>query len=428
MRLRASMRDNNRRHPNQKLQSSSLLQPIRAERSPSPSPSPAPSPSPSPAPPTPSRRDKPKEVQSPAERRTKSPESTAEQRVKSPEDTPERRVKSPEQRVKSPEQRVKSPEERVKSPENQKEKKSRPKMKIPLIKEQSEESPAEVSDSDPEENYLNYSFQQFNIDQMKKVTRGRRGSGSESSSVSEDSSSTRTYSTKRPVATPRKQRSVTTRESESSRPPIPPKPEDREGSPRPPLPPRPVDIPKMRKNKSMDDLPKQTLLQPSRPLRPRMSEIKRAKDRARAAKNAPSLAVVDEDRLETMSNRTAKSAKSYTSSKSAPAFANKEATSGTSGGKKRAGTLIDPPEASQFLTPHQRPRRRSTPDGTAANKDLMSPPEVTSSSLPVEDGVLNCPDVTSTLLKMIMSSNDPALKAALRDLISQDSSTTNPDQ
>lgn len=342
------------RFPKQKHQPSSLLPPIPAERSSGPSPTPSPTPS-----------------------------LTTKQRKQRP-------------------QEAESPEKPVRP--LGKEPKSKPKPSVPIIVEHSEDS-ADISDSDPEENYLNFSFQQFNVDQVKK--RVRKGSGSESSmtsSISEEGTST--HSVKRPMATPRKQKSV---KSESAiRPPLPPRPEDKEASPRPPLPPRPVDVPKIRKHKSLEE--------PARPNRPRKSEIKRAKNRARAAKNtAPSLMIVDEDGLETMSNATSKSSKSYTTSKSAPPLA-------IATPKRRTNTVST--ESDTFLSPHvqQRPRRKSTPD--ESHYDPSSLPNTTVGSLDesmLGGSGLNSSAVAGTLLKMIMSSEDPGLKAALRELIAQDS-------
>ncbi len=275
----------------------------------------------------------------------------------------------------------------------------------------------ELSDSDPEENYLNYTFQQFAVGPVKK----RICSGSESS-VGEECSAP-----KPPVATPRKKsprsQSVSSiprkPQAESpSNPPLPPRPnEELDTSPRPPLPPRPTNVPKIKKHKSLDDDDKEEKEEPARPHRPRMSEIKRAKNRARAAKaprnkNAPSLTVVDEDGFETMStisSKSSKSSKSYTSTKSAPAYR----AGGRDVQKKRAGTACSNPDAN-FLTPGttERRRTRSTDDMT----HRKASPERAG-----EEEQLNT-EVAGKLLSYIMTSEDPGLKAALRELISQDSS------
>ena len=297
-----------------------------------------------------------------------------------------------------------------------------PKKTAPTIKEQSE-SP-EISDSDPEENYQNYSNQQLNID--RSLRKKRKNSGSESSMASSlsEEGSIQSHSVKRPVATPRRHKSA----KETSRPPLPPKPrEEKDTTPRPPLPPRPTDMPKIRKHKSLEEVQhhqQQTssnpnLLEPARPLRPRMSEIKRAKDRARAAsKNTPALMVVDEDNMSDISSRTTKTCVSYTSSKSAPPLQGKDVQQ-----KRRTHTVSAETETPQLMVPNspQKQRRRSSND-EPYNRPSNAPvaPTVGSLDETMLGGGLNSAAMANTLLKMIISSEDQGLKDKLRELITQD--------
>ena len=267
----------------------------------------------------------------------------------------------------------------------------------------------ELSDSDPEENYLNYSFQQFAID--RSPSKKRNYSGSESSynsSVSEEGSSA-PLPAKPPIATPRKKpprsNSTSALESSSNPPPPPPRPQND----RPALPPRP-NIPQIRKHNSIDDDEKE---EPERPRhRPRPSEIKRAKDRARGnkprSKNAPSLTVVNEDGFETMStisSKSAKSNKSYSSSKSAPLLGDQPQLK-----KKRSKTSVHSSDGLLLAPSHpERHRTRST------NDDAHKPSGTADGGSPLERGEIN----TEALFKYI--SEDPRLKAALKEFITQDS-------
>lgn len=413
MRQRASLRNKPGTRPaQQKFQPSSLLPPIPAEQSPSPSTSPAPTP-------PKQRKGKPQEVQVPA---------TAPLRPQEDMESPKRSSRPQQESHKKP---AKPPQEEVLSPRRParpqerdrptgKEPRPHPKITGPSvsvpavnvpIRDDSEDSPEIVSDSDPEENYLNFTFQQINIEKMKKK---RRGSGSESSmasSLSEEN--TPVHAAKRPVATPRR----ATYTSHNTKPPLPPKPEEI----RPPLPPRPAEIPKIRKHKSMNEIADREA-EPERPRqRPRKSEIKRAKNRARAAKNTPTLTVVDEDGLETMSNITSTtSGHSYKSTKSAPPGAGVRDPQK----KRRSQTTHSDPDSTPVSTasttgpllaaPKQRPRGRSVPQ-----EPDEAPPTVTPMGS-LDESLLGggcSKSMTETLLKMIMSSDDPALKAALRDLI-----------
>ena len=311
---------------------------------------------------------------------------------------------------------------------------SSPRKQKPIPPARERSVSPEFSDSDPEENYLNFS--QFPIDQRSKK-RGCSGSESSvSSSIGDDGSITPTIK-KPPVATPRTKtpRSNTMRSnSETSLhtttkqqrrdtspcPPLPPRPsEDQEALSRPPLPPRPANMVRLTKHSSLEEDEKE--MEPARPKnRPRKSEIKRARARAGKprtprANNAPSLTVVDEDGFDSMSVISSKSSKSNISSKSAPAYGmDKESKQ-----KKRAKTAGNDLEAN-FLTPDlqpERPRRRSTDDSGYRESKKQSGAQVGEEEL----GELN-PQVAGKLLKMIFSSEDPGLKAALREFISQDSS------
>jgi hypothetical protein len=262
----------------------------------------------------------------------------------------------------------------------------------PFSRNQHSTSPEE-SDSDPEENYTNCAV----IETVKRY--GQRTYSTCSTMMSEESGP------KRPVATPRKSKSVSMRVSQS--PQVPPKPN---------LPPRPTNVPKF---SAQFSLPVGD--EPSRPLRPRPSEIKRAKDRARAANprnKSPMLMVVDEHGLETMSTVSAKSAKSNASSKS-----NISSKSAPLSGNAKVATRRSS-EVTNFLIPesaHNRQRRRSANDEPypqAPREVASSAPGGLGGDLMAAGGVNK--QVADTLLKYIMSSDDPNLKAALRDLV-QDS-------
>ena len=325
-------------------------------------------------------------------------------------------------------------------------------------------SPPDLSDSDPDDNYCNYRFALESGTAKKERRRSKSSSttSSRNSSIGEEVG-------KRPVATPRKNKSMSQSSASDRSPPlrtvslenIPSQHRtdeqqqqqqqqgDREASgPRPPLPPRPHDIPKITKHQSIEE--------PSRPKqRPRMSEIKRAKDRARAGnpvkggKNgAPSLSVVNEDGSETMSvvsSKSSKSSNSYTSSKSAPA-----GVGGAGGAEKAVGkrrTSTEDRSAAAFLVP-ERPyhqQRRKSASDEVPSQGLVRPslpsssssPSFAPSSLPTGtgEGLANAglpggaagglnTQVADSLLKYIMSSDDPKLKAALRELIVQDTHVT----
>lgn len=289
-------------------------------------------------------------------------------------------------------------------------------------KHQSTSTSPEFSDSDPEENYTNYSFQHF-AQAKKRAHRTSSSESSRTSSVSEEG--TNQASPKRPVATPRKNKSPKLNDRSPTRthsmedvmepPRLPRRPDERETSPRPPLPPRPVGIPRISKHKSLEE--------PVRPQRPRKSEIKRAKDRARAANprhNSPLLMVVDEDGCETMSTVSSRSSKSSSSSKSAPLTGNNAA--GTE--KRRTNTDAETTTLLIPENPHNRGRRKSANDAL-----YDTDPPVGPSSAPgglagdLMAGGINT-QVADTLLKYIISSEDAGLKAALRDLIVQDSHVT----
>lgn len=296
----------------------------------------------------------------------------------------------------------------------------------------------EHSDSDPDDHYLNISFQQATI-AMKK--RAASQSGSESSTVSEDGSLTGAGA-KRPVATPRTKslvkkggHTVTTRSHSAESSPLPlttrsntaenllpliTRSNTEEDPPPPPLPPRPNETPKipLRKYNSVDILD-----DPPRPkLRPRMSEIKRAKDRARAAKVAcPALKIVNEDGLETMSMTSARSSQSTSSKVSSKSTPNYGGEGGMSPGgrkiKKRSlstdqGVVGTKP---QHLAPERPLRQRRKSEGEGERS-----PTTNEVKVPGEAGGLNT-QIADTLLRFIITSEDPSLKAALRDLITQDS-------
>lgn len=283
--------------------------------------------------------------------------------------------------------------------------------KIPTSKHQS--TSPELSDSDSEENYTNFSFHTQAI-AKRQAHRTTSSGSSRTSSVSEEGSHT---PPKRPVATPRKNKSLKLNDRSPIRahsldeakelPRLPQRPDDRDTSPRPPLPPRPAGVPRFSKHMSLEE--------PARPQRPRKSEIKRAKDRARAANprnksTSPLLTVVDEDGCETMScisSRSSKSTNSYSSSKSAPIAISNVARME----KKRTNTDVETANLLIPDNPHNRTRR-------SANDVLYNDsPPMAPSSAPV--GINT--QVADKLLKYIISSEDAGLKAALRDLIVQDS-------
>ncbi len=183
-----------------------------------------------------------------------------------------------------------------------------------------------------------------------------------------------------------------------------------------------------------------------------MSEIKRAKDRAKVDvryKKTPSLSVLDEDGLETMSTtsgRSSKSTASYISSKSAPSYGNHDKP------KKRSMSSSTTIESGQQLLAPQPPvrhRRRSendpnyrspSPDPVPRRRASESNPNYGPPSPDPHDRVLGGgqeedteesggiqagrglnSQVADTLLKYIISSEDSNLKAALRELLNQDS-------
>ena len=354
-------------------------------------------------------------------------------------------------------------------------KKEHPSHKAKITKESF--SPDDLSDSDLDQNYLNVTFQELAAMPKRRTA---SHSGSESSILSDDSSQ-RGSVTKRPIATPRTKtftsvkagHTVVSRvhsEELRSNPPLPPKPFE------PKIPARPY-LPEKKSNslESVDN--------PCRPKqRPRMSEIKRAKDRARSNNPAtfPSLLIVDEDGLETMSmssSRSGASTSSNTSSKSAPQYGT---TVKAAAGKQKMKSVSSNKRGERrqhHLSPEQ-PRHRHKSEGqreqshkskgyepslqmreplrrtSEGEKEPLSrtskeqresllndeengkdpstprvPVKVRSRSdakvqQNVEDGPLN-PQMADKLLRFIIKSEDPSLKEALRDLIAQDSNVVN---
>ena len=270
----------------------------------------------------------------------------------------------------------------------------------------------ELSDSDPDDTYINCSFERLSVQAPGSPhnKQNRRASkNSESESPAEDGGKL-----KPPIATPRKQKPV-----------IPPKKSlenrslslDNTLSGRPPLPPRPNDptksqaIPNIKKHKSVEE---DTPTRPDK--RPRKSEIKKAKERARQMKKStPALSIVDEDeRMSVSSSRSTNSSNSYTSSKSAPSDARKNPAV-----KKRSETtLSDDPDRANLLTP-ERPRRirRKSAGDTTDQSAAASPCQ---GEKLLEGGGINT-QVAESLLRCILSSEDENLKDALRDLITKDS-------
>ena len=243
----------------------------------------------------------------------------------------------------------------------------------------------EPTDSDPEENYLNFSFQKFALQATTEKLQPHRNHKNESS-VSEEGSSL--GHGKPPVATPRKGKSVKQAEKV---PYISMKSQSLEEF-QPPLPPKPG-VKTVTKKHSFEE--------PTRPQRPRKSEIIRAKEKAKAmSKKAPSVTIINEDSFETYSDTTSES---NMSTKSAPSTERET--------KKRCHTTLSDEDKPKLLTPKQPQRIRRRSEGEERIKETMGDELASSLSTSVAD----------TILKYIISSEDPGLKAALRNLITQDS-------
>lgn len=377
MRARASMRGNpsaGGHGANKKPSPLTALSPIPVSPTP---PSPKPERRQEPTPPKPERRQEltpPKPKPTPSKEEITRRKSLEAKKAAGYEVSPPRRIS--EDVLSIPGQMAKSSKEPIPVPRSPKH----------ISPKQQSTSP-ELSDSDPEENYTNFSFFEMQPKQRSRSTG--------SSSFSEDGP-------RRPVATPRKSKSPSLREPVSPIPPLPPKP-DSTVETCPPLPPRPINIPKISKQNSLPD-------EPARPMRPRPSEIKRAKGRARAAnpKNkSPMLTIVDEHGFETMSTVSAKSSKStasISSSKSAPP------------GNTKARTQTD---ASQYLVPdteHSRNKRRSANNNQPQEEIASSAPGSVGGDLMA--GGLDT-QVADKLLKYLISSDDPNVKAVLRDLVKE---------
>ena len=269
----------------------------------------------------------------------------------------------------------------------------------------------DASDSDPDENYLNLPFHNKQRSASQGNVSFRSSEGGKS---------------KRPVAVPRKKLSSASFSVSKSQP-------QNEENFRPPLPPKPPSeapaIPRREKISLKKLYSLDSALDPQRPVqRPRNSEIRRAKDRARTdrprAKGTPELCIVDEDGLETASTYSGKSVASNISSKSAPSG------SGQRGGekmkKKRSqstqedGTGTRKTKSTQLQVPERPPRPRHKSEGESDSDPPPLKPVKHSASVPNEKESLNA-DVANTLLRFIITSEDQSLKNALRDLINQDS-------
>lgn len=234
------------------------------------------------------------------------------------------------------------------------------------------------------------------------------------SSFSEDGSRTGSM-VKRPIATPR---SKTPQGSRKGGHTVLTRPDMEE--PIPPLPPKVKDLPLVPSRSSIP-LKKYNSVgvanepahpnsvgganEPARPkMRPSTSEIRRAKNRARAATNnesikgssLPELTIVDEDGVR-------------------------------AGGKKKVKKTLSSDQrdagGKHLLPTHPSPsRQRRKSEG----QEVAVPAKAPISSKPTalkeaeEGGALNT-EVAGTLLRYIITSEDPSLKEALRDLITKDS-------
>lgn len=301
------------------------------------------------------------------------------------------------------------------------------------LSENKEEDITSESDSDMEENYLNFSFQHVSMKKNKKAGRAY----SESSSLgSEDGS------TKPPVATPRSKKSF----HGDIPPPIPAR--VRNSPSGPPLPPKPESIPKITKTPSSDDIikpvkvaksksqeNKATLSEPGRPLRPRKSEIKRAKDRARARGRSSQSHTLDDDidGIDTMSlvsGRSSSSSNSYTSSKSAPTSPGRRQKQQQQQQQRRqrsntGNNLLVPEEP----LPPQLRRKSAGEKPVAAEKTAVVSAAATAAAAATAEKRattaekellqnLNAQQVAGTFLKYVIESENPELLQALKSVIS----------